>query len=331
MYNIRNFPKIELHCHLDGSVRPSTIIELAKKENLELPTENLKDFEKYVQVSSECKSLKDYLEKFDWPIKIMQKKENLKRVAFELIEDVSKQNVKYIEIRFAPVFHLEQGLSYDDVIESVLAGLALGLEKFDVHSNLILSCMRHLSVDKSIEVVEAGKKYIGKGVVAVDLAGNEADFPPELHKKAFDLAKSYGYHITIHAGETGISKNITTAISELHAERIGHGVAAQNDENVLDALKKSTVCVEACPTSNIHTLAVENYFTHPIKSFMNSKICTTVNTDNMTVSNVDLNKEYLHLQNELSFSDSELMELYKNGVEHSFADSALKKQLMTFF
>lgn len=330
VYNVRNFPKIELHCHLDGSVRPSTILELAMKENLDLPTEDLNEFEKYVKVNSDCKSLKDYLERFDWPQKVMQSKQNLKRIAFELIEDVSSQNVKYIEIRFAPIFHLEKGLSYDEVISSILEGLDLGLETYGVHSNLILSCMRHLPVEKSIEVVEAGKKYIGRGVVAVDLAGNEADFPPELHQKAFELAKSYGYHITIHAGETGISKNIASSINLLHAERIGHGVAAQKDEKVFKLLQKSKVCIEACPTSNIDTLAVESYSSHPIKSFIHNSICTTVNTDNMTVSDVDLNKEYNHLKSDLKFSDLELMILYKNGVESCFASQELKDKLIEF-
>lgn len=328
MLNINKIPKIELHCHLDGSVRPSTLFELAKSYNIKFHANTLEEFSQSTHVSKDCSSLKDYLDKFTLPIAVMQTADSLKRITKELIEDVSKNNVKYIEIRFAPFFHMEKGLSFNQVIESVLEGMNEGFKEFGVYSNLILSAMRHLPEAKTLELIELGKPFLGKGVVAVDLAGNEADFPPELHSAAFIKAKEYGYHITIHAGETGISKNIDTAVDILGAERIGHGVAAQNSTFTLDILKSKNICIESCPTSNLDTLAVASYETHPIKSFIDNDFNVTVNTDNMTVSNINLDLEESNLVKYLHFTESNLITLYKNSVASSFASDDIKKKLL---
>lgn len=330
MLNINKIPKIELHCHLDGSVRPSTLFELAKSYNIETRTDNLEEFTKSTHVSKDCSSLKDYLDKFSLPIAVMQTSDALKRITKELIEDVSKNNVKYIEIRFAPFFHMEKGLSFNQVIESVLEGMHEGFKEFGVYSNLILSAMRHLPESKTLELIDLGLPYLGKGVVAVDLAGNEADFPPELHSHAFKKAKEYGYHITIHAGETGISENIVTAVQALGAERIGHGVAAQKSEFILDMLKSKNICIESCPKSNLDTLAVTSYDTHPIKYFMENDFNITVNTDNMTVSSINLDIEETNLVNYLNFTEANLFSLYKNSINSSFASDDIKKKLLLY-
>ncbi|NMM62341.1 adenosine deaminase [Clostridium sp. P21] len=316
---IKNFPKVELHCHLDGSVRPQTIIDIAIKQNIAIPTTKLNEFEKYVKISSECNSLKEYLDKFELPIKVLQSKENIYRITSELLEDVSKDNIKYIEIRFAPFNHMQAGLKVEEVIEAALKAMSDGREKYGVMSNLILCVMRHEFPEKSKLLVEIGKKYIGKGVVAVDLAGNEQDFPPEIHKEAFDLAKNYGFHCTIHAGETGIEKNIIKSIEILHAERIGHGVYAFKDEKVVKYLKDKQIPLEMCITSNVDTKAVKSYKTHPIKKYLDEGLMVTVNTDNITVSNVSINDEFGHLVREQNFTLEDIKKVVKNGIEASFA------------
>ncbi|WPC40574.1 adenosine deaminase [Clostridium sp. JS66] len=327
---IKNLPKVDLHCHLDGSLRPQTIIDIAVKENIDIPTKELKEFEKYVKVFGECNSLKDYLDKFELPIKVMQNKKNIYRITSELLEDVSKNNVKYIEIRFAPFNHIQKGLKAEEVIEAVIEAMGDGRKKYGVMSNLILCAMRHESVESSKRLVEIGKKYLGKGVVAVDLAGNEHDFPPEIHKEAFDLAQKYGFHCTIHAGETGIEKNIIKSIELLHAERIGHGVYAFKDERVVEYLKDKQIPLEMCITSNIDTKAVKAYELHPIKKYLDEGLVVTVNTDNMTVSNVSLNDEFNHLVKEQNFTLEDIKRVVKNGIETSFASeddkNILRKQ-----
>lgn len=324
---LNRIPKVELHYHVDGSVRPETILELALKEGLELQETELQKFKDYVQVSAECTTLKEYLEKFDLTLKVMQREDSIKRIVIELLEDLASRNVKYVELRCSPFLFMQGGLSFEQVVECILSGMMEGGQKFNIKSNLILICMRHHSPEESIEVVEKGKKYIGKGVAAVDLAGNEADFPPELHKEAFKLAKQYGYHITVHAGEVAAPKNVITAIEELYAERIGHGVYAEKHEGAYKLIKERGTAVEVCLTSNVQTHAVDDIKDHPVKRYFEKGIKVTINTDNTTVSNTSLEKEYGILIKEFGFTLKDIKTLIMNAVEASFLGEEEKKQL----
>ncbi|GIM27431.1 adenosine deaminase [Clostridium polyendosporum] len=325
---IRNLPKVHLHCHLDGSVRPETLMEIALKENIPLPAYELEELKEHIQVQNKCLSLKEYLKKFVYPISVMQKKEYLKRIAFELIEDCSIENIRYVEIRFAPYLHISQGLSEEDVIEAVLQGIKEGEEKFRVHSNIIISFLRHETIDKNLHQLQAAAKYLGKGVVAVDLAGNEDDYPPELFIDLFNKSKVMGFHITIHAGETGIAENIEKSIRLLHAERIGHGVSAIKDSNIMKLLKEKNIPLEVCVTSNYNTEIIENINDHPIKQFYDRDIKVTVSTDNNTVSNVTLTYELCLLNKSFKFTVEDIINIIKNGIEASFCNDELKKKLL---
>lgn len=328
---IQKMPKVELHCHLDGSVRPSTMLEILQKQYNELQGEKLSDFEKQVKVKDKCGSLNEYLEKFKYPIKVMQKKENIYRITLELLEDCKRQGVKYIEIRFAPYLHLEEGLSIKEVIDTVLQAMKQGEKEFSVMSNLIVCAMRHESVEKNIDLVEQVKGYKDKGVVAIDLAGNEADFPPELHKSVFDLAKEYGFHITIHAGETGIEQNIIKSVELLHAERIGHGVSAYKDPKVVQYLIDKHIPLEMCITSNYNTMAVQSKKEHPIKRYLQQGVSVTLNTDNETVSDVDLNKEFLFLSEDMRTAKEQIRDMLLNSINGSFASEKQKISFMEVF
>lgn len=327
MTNLKMLPKVELHCHLDGSVRPETILELAKKDGVELPTYNLEDLKAYLQVPDDCPSLKVYLERFSLPNAVMQTRDNIHRITDELLSDVAADGVKYIEIRFAPRLHMAKGLTFDQIVESVLSAIHTAPKKHGIYANLILCCMRHEDVKHSIEVVESGRKFLGKGVVAVDLAGNEHDYPPELHKAAFDLAKDYGYHITVHAGETGIGENVEKSIQLLHAERIGHGLFCKNVPSAYDLVKSEQIPLEMCPVSNLHTKAVPSYKEHPIGDFYKDHVFVTINTDNMTVSNITQTGEYEHLAKNFDFNEDIFKEIYLKSVEASFASNEVKAHL----
>lgn len=324
---IEKLPKIELHCHLDGSIRPETVQQIAKEENIPLPTEDIVELSKLLKVEHTCSSLKEYLTKFDLTLKVMQKPQQLYRITLELLEDSARVNIKYIEIRFSPVLLMEGGMKFEEIVDSILAAMKEGRKKYGILSNLILICMRHHPLETSIEIVKKGRAYLNNSVVGIDLAGNEHDFPPELHKEAFDIAKNYGYHITVHAGETGIEKNIVTSIKELHAERIGHGVYAFKDENIIRLLKDRNVALEMCISSNVHTMAVESFENHPIKKYLDQGIKVTVNTDNNTVSNTNLNKEYKILIKKQNFSIEDLKKTIFNGIEASFAKNEEKEYL----
>lgn len=328
--NLKQLPKIELHCHLDGSVRPETLLELAIKEGLDIKSRELEEFKKSVQVADECESLDEYLEKFDIANKVMQTKENLSRITFELMEDVHKNNVKYIEIRFAPLLHIHKGLEFDEIIEAVIQGMRKAEEKYDIYGNIILSCMRTMSVEEAFFVVREGAKFLGKGVVAVDLASSEKEGFAAEFKDPINLAKDLGYRITIHAGEAGSGQNVLDAIKELHAERIGHGVYTKDCPEAFELLKEKNITLEMCPTSNVQTKAVDSYETHPIRDYYNEGIKITVNTDNMTVSNTNLDKEYKIVNEKNNITEAELKQMYVQGIEASFASEDVKKHLRTF-
>ena len=248
---INKLPKIELHCHLDGSVRVDTIIDIAKKENIKLELYEKCDVEKLVQVPNDCTSLNEYLKRFDLANKVMQSRENIKRVTFELLEDAQKENVKYIEVRFAPLLHLNGGLSIEEVIQSAIDGINEAEKMYDIKGNIILCCMRTMSEDDAILVVEEGKKFLNKGVVAIDLAGPEEEGFVKKYKKAIELARSYGYNITIHAGEAASSQNVIDAINIAKAQRIGHGVRIKDMKEAYELVKETKVVLEMCPTSTV--------------------------------------------------------------------------------
>ncbi|PAB59133.1 adenosine deaminase [Anaeromicrobium sediminis] len=328
--NLKDLPKIELHCHLDGSIRPETIISIAKKDGIEIPTENIDEIREYVMAPISCKSLDEYLDRFTLPNKVMQTKENLKRVAYELLEDASKDNVKYIEIRFAPSLHTQKGLSFGEIIESVLEGMKEGEEKFPIKSNLILSCMRTMSVEEAFKVVEAGKEYLNKGVVAVDLAASEYEDFAHKYKEVIEKAREYGYRVTIHAGETGIGKNVLDAIKILKAERIGHGIYAKDSQEAYEILKNSHVTIEMCPTSNVQTKGVTSYESHPLKEFFKDGIKVILSTDNMTVSNTTLTNEHDLMSKAQNMSIEDYEKMYLNGVNASFASEEIKEELRKY-
>lgn len=324
---LKNIPKIELHCHLDGSVKAETVLEIAKAEHIELVSYELDEIRKSLSVSDQCTDLMAYLSCFELPMTVMQSKESLKRIAYELILACKDDGVKYIEVRFAPFQHMSKGLSFNEVIESVLLGLKQGREKTGVMSGLIVCVMRHDTPARSIELVNLSKGYLNHGIVAIDLAGNEHAFPPEIHKEAFELAHNYGFDITVHAGETGIPENIVKSVEYLKADRIGHGVFAYKSKAVMDYIIANNIPLEMCPSSNIQTMAVPSIGEHPIKKYLDMGIKITVSTDNRTVSNTSMTEEYELLEEHLKFTEDDFMRLYKNAIDVSFCDEVTKKAL----
>lgn len=328
--NLSALPKIELHCHLDGSVRPETIIDIAKNENISIPTYDIEQIKSMLIAPEECQSLDEYLERFVIPLSVMQSKDSLRRIAYELLEDSAKENVKYIEVRFAPVLHLEKGLSVEEVIESVLSGIKEAEEKFDIKGNLILSCLRNMSVDTAFDVVEKGKKFLGKGVVAVDLASSEDEGFCERFIQPIALARKYGYRVTIHAGETGVGKNVLEAIELLGAERIGHGVYIKNCAEAYRVVKDKGIALEMCPKSNVQTKAVGTLGEHPIYDFHRDGIKVTINTDNRTVSDTTMSNECNIVYAEFHITYEDYKQIYYNSVDASFADEETKKKLRKY-
>ena len=303
--NYKDIPKIDLHCHLDGSVRAETVLNIIKKDNLEFSL-NLKQIKKKLIAPSNCNSLNEYLKCFNLPIAVMQTKDNLERVSYELMEDAALENIKYIEIRFAPQQHKQNGLTTKEIIESVLVGMRKAEEQYDIKGNYILSCMRHLSAESAMKIIEDGRQFLNRGVVAIDLCGGEEVGFCHKFINPIKNARKYGYHITVHAGETGIGQNVIDAIQLLGAERIGHGIFIKDNKEAYDLVKEKKIILEICPTSNIQTKAINTYKEHPIYDFYNDKIMVTLNTDNRTVSDTTMTKECIEIEKAFSLKNQNI-------------------------
>ena len=303
--NLKNIPKVELHLHLDGSVRLDTASMLTGK--------SIEEVRSLMIAKEKCHDLNEYLTKFNLANEIMQSQENLTRIAKELVEDLKKDNVIYAEVRFAPLLHTKKGLTGEKVIEAVL----LGLKDEDLKVNLILCMMRQFSFEDNLKTIELASKYLDKGVVAIDLAGAEALYPTASFEKLFQIAKDKNIPFTIHAGEADGKDSILSAIN-FKTKRIGHGVRCIEDNETLNIIKKNNITLEVCPTSNIQTGIFENYYDHPIKKLYDMNVLVTINVDNMTVSNIDLTQEYEKLVKIFNLNIEDLKKINLNAIDAAF-------------
>ena len=323
----KKFAIADIHLHLDGSLSSKVIIEVAKEEGIKLPTYCPRKLNKYLQVSKKCKSLNEYLERFDLPNLVLQSRNGLRKCTLDLLKRLSKQGLKYCEIRMAPQLSTAGGLSQKEVVEVLID--AIKEAKSFIHANLILCLMRGENTHQAnIETVEVAKEFYGKGVVAIDLAGAEALFANELFKDEFALARKYQLPFTIHAGEAGGADSVKTAV-ELGASRIGHGIHSVEDKNVLDLLKRTEICLEICPKSNLDTKTIKSYQDLPLRQLRSAGVKVSINTDDMTVSNTELWKEYRTLA-KLGFKENELREFASNTIDAAFISKAEKEILKKF-
>jgi adenosine deaminase len=324
-------PMVDLHVHLDGAVKPGTLRELAREQGLSVPTACDTELLARMQIDDSCQSLIEYLSKFDFVLPYLQTAEALERVAYETVGQSARYNGKYMEVRFAPQLHTRKGLPVNEVISCVLAGLKRGEKEFGVMARGIAICMRHHGVRDNLEVVEAAAGYKSAGLVAVDLAGDEAAFPPLLHEEVFGRAHRHGLPVTIHAGEAAGPENISAAVKRLGARRIGHGVRAQENPEVLKLIVDQGIPLELCPVSNIQTKAVPAWELYPVRDYFDKGVILTINTDNPTVSGTSLMREYAVLTERFDFGPEEVARLIMNGVRSAFVEGEEKKALVRQF
>ncbi|WP_053375882.1 adenosine deaminase [Paenibacillus sp. FJAT-27812] len=324
-------PKVDLHVHLDGSVKPDTLKELAREQAQPLPIGSDAELIDHMRVGEQCESLKEYLSKFSFVLPYLQTGAALERVAFEVVEQAAMNNVKYLEVRFAPQLHREKGLSAHEVIHHVIVGLKRGEQAFGTAARAIIICLRSHSYEWNKEVIDEAALFYKKGVVAVDLAGDEASFPAKLFRQLFESAQRLGLPVTIHAGEAAGAENVREAITALGAVRIGHGVRMLEDPAVVALVKERQIPLEMCPLSNIQTKAVSDWDAYPLRRYMELGIVVTVNTDNMTVSDTTLLKEYELLMEHCGVTLNEIVMIIMNGVKAAFAEEAEKLALIARF
>ena len=318
---------IDLHLHLDGSLNPQKILTISKMAGVELPYSDENVIRTKMMVEPDCRDLGEYLEKFDLPLQLLQTTECIEYAVYELIRDLSEEGLCYAEIRYAPQLHLRKGLTQTEVIEATIRGRNKGIQDFGITVNLILCCMRgDQNCSENIETVTVAQRFLGNGVCAVDLAGNESAYPTESFKEIFDIATEKAIPIIIHAGEAAGPDSIWSAL-ELGAIRIGHGIRAVEDKALMRRLKEKNIYLEMCYSSNMQTKTVDNEEDYPIVEFISNDLGVTLNTDNLTVSNTDLRKEYKLIQDQFALSDDVLKKIAMNSIEAAFLSEREKERL----
>ena len=315
---IEKLPKTDLHVHLDGSLRLSTILELAEKGRIELPATNEDGLRKAMNLGQNCGSLVEYLKAFDVTLRVLQDAESLTRAAYELAEDSARENVRYMEVRYSPMLHTRRGLKLTTVVEAVLEGLRAAHDKYGIESNVIICGIRNVSVESSLEMAELAVAYKNRGVVGYDLAGAEYDHPAKHHRDAFQLIRNNNINSTIHAGEAYGPDSIRQAIHTCGAHRIGHGCRLREDGDLLHYVIDHRIPLECCPSSNVQTGAVRDISNHPLKFYYDLGVRVTVNTDNRLITDTTVSKELYLVHTRLGVAWPAIKQIILNGFKSAF-------------
>ena len=325
---LQRLPKVELHCHLDGSLRIPTILDLAKKDKVTLPTSDSDILSKLLVIGKTRGSLEDYIKRFDITLSVMQTPLALRRTAYELIEDVAKENVRYIEIRYSPILHTEKGMSLGESVEAVREGLQRGRKDFGVESGIIVCGIRNISAAASLKLADLTVRYKNKGVVGFDLAGAEENFPAKDHQEAFYMILNNNINATIHAGEAFGPSSIHQAIHHCGAHRIGHGTRLKENKDLMNYVNDHRITLEVCLTSNWQTRSIRSLKYHPLKYYYDQGIRVTLNTDNRLMSGTTLTKEFLLAHKLFGFKLHDFREMIIMAMKSAFLPYAERKKMI---
>ncbi len=327
MFN-STLPLIDLHRHLDGNIRAQTIWQLAQQHGIELPTREFEKFLPHVQIQESEADLLAFLKKLDWGVNVLKTLDDCKRVAYENVEDAYNAGIDYAELRFSPFYMAKtHQLNPTDVVAAIIDGIHQGIKDFDVKINLIGILSRTFGAEKcqhELDAILAHKQHI----TAVDLAGDEYNFPGELFVEHFQQVKKADLQVTIHAGEAAGSESIWQAINQLGATRIGHGVACKDDEKLMDYMRKNNIAIESCITSNYQTGTIKDIANHPVKTFLANELLVCLNTDDPAVENIELKHEFNLASSLLSLSAEQISQLQHNALQASFLSQHEKQSLL---
>ncbi|HET9949095.1 MAG TPA: adenosine deaminase [Longimicrobiales bacterium] len=328
--DLLGLPKAELHVHLDGSLRPATMLELARERGGRLPEREAEALARRMLVTGATR-LEEYLEPFRITLSLLQDAPALERAAYELAEDHAAENVRYVEVRFCPALSTERGLAADEVLDAVLAGLARARRDHGIESRVIVCALRTLPPAASREMAELAVAYQDRGVCAFDLAGAEAGYPVHDHLEAFRLAEAAGLGITIHAGEGFGTPSIQEALELAHATRIGHGTRLGEDPELLERVRDAGIPLEVCLTSNVQTRVAPSYEEHPVRRYFDEGVRVCLCTDNRLMSGVTLTDEYRRARDALGFTGEELAQVARTAFACAFLPEEARRGLLEGF
>ncbi len=314
---LHRLPKLDLHCHLDGSLRVETVLDLAQERKVPLPTTD-KDKLRGMLVQDKAANLVEYLKAFDITLSVMQDYESLYRVAYELMEDAAEENLVYLEVRYSPMLHAQRGMRLNHVVEAVLDGLRAGERDFGVKFGLILCGMRGSDPKYTLQMAELCVMFKYQGVVGFDLAGAVAGNPAERHKDAFNLILQNNVNITIHAGEAYGPESIRQALHQCGAHRLGHAVRLKEDGDLLNYCCDHRIPLEINLKSNLQTGAINDLTMHPLRMYYDYGLRCCICTDNRLISNTTVTDELMIAHKELGFNLEEIKDLIVYGLKSAF-------------
>jgi adenosine deaminase len=325
---VRRLPKTDIHCHLDGCLRPRTMLELAKEQGVRLPTKKLPELARIITAGKRTRSLTDYLRIFDLTLSVMQERDALYRVAYELAEDAAEENVRHLEVRYSPILHRKRGLKWEDIIEPVISGLADAGRRHGMTTGTIICGIRSMAPKTSLQLAELAVEYKGRGVLAFDLAGQEKDYPAKAHRAAFQLILKNNVNSTVHAGEAFGPASIGQALHYCGAHRIGHGTRLREDKNLMQYVNDHRIPLEVCLTSNLQTRAVRSIKEHPFGFYFNQGLRVTLNTDSRLISDTTVSDEILLATRAFRLSPYEVKRIIIMGFKSAFLPYADKARTL---
>jgi len=324
---LHSLPKAELHVHLDGSLRPETMVELAQEQGIDLPTRDPTALAESL-LAANSRDLEDYLKKFAIPLSILQTPEALERVAYELALDAAEENVRYIEVRYSPALHTGRAMSFQEAVDAVLLGLRKAEADVPILTGLIVCGIRSMDPGVSMELAELAVANMQDGVVAFDLAGAEGGNPAEAHSAAFQHAAQNNLAITVHAGEGDGPQSIREALQACHARRIGHGTRLLEDQALEAFVRDFQIPLEVCLSSNVQTHVAPSFREHPFRRYFDAGLVVTLNTDSRLISGTSLTREYWLAHQHLGLGWNDLMAVAVMGFQAAFLPFPAKLNLL---
>lgn len=325
---LQELPKAELHCHLDGSLRAWTLLELSTAKRIVLPEATPATLAHWMRVD-DARNLEDYLARFSVTLDVMQEAQSIERIAYELVVDAAADGVQYLEGRFCPTLNTREALTAEDALRAALKGLARGERETGTVARAIVCALRTMPAPHSQEMAELAVAFRDSGVVAFDLAGGEAGNAPELHRDAFAYARLHDLPVTVHAGEGAGPESIRGAVHVCGAHRIGHGTRLYEDASLLGFVRDRRIPLEVCLTSNVQTRVAPTFADHPLSQYVAQGLVVTLNTDNRLMSGVTLTDEYVRAAQHLGFDISTLGALALAGFDAAFVSYPERQRLRT--
>jgi adenosine deaminase len=317
LVDLAALPKAELHLHLEGAIRPATVLDLARENDVDFPYRTLEELERALQFDD----FLHFLQMFAHVNSTLAKPADFERITAELVEDLAAQNVVYAEIRYAPMHPMRRGMSFDDITAAVLRG---------AHGGVPISVICGLTRQwDCYEAAQHATRWAGKGIAAIDIGGDEANFPAALFRDIYALAKDAGLQLTAHAGEAAGPDSVWSAIHDLGATRIGHGIRSIEDERLVAYERDNAITLEVCPTSNVKTGVVPDFAAHPLRRLFDAGVPVTLSSDDPAMFGTNISREYEVAAAEFGFSEPELLQLTRNSIQGGFSDAATKQRLLS--